>query len=192
MSPRGVRLVREERERQPVLLPELHVLLGLVRAHTEDDRALALELAPDVADPARLRCASGRVVFRVKIQYDRRPRREESVTRRSESLGSVKSGAGVLPRPQAPPSVPSGSCASLASVIATGSSSSPRPISASVYAQSVSRTGWRSWMSRGARRVRRRSARAALGARERRAHDEPQSALVLACQLPSARRRAFR
>ena len=51
---------------------------GLVRADTEDDRALALELAPDVADPARLRGASGRVVFRVKIQYDRRtPKRGE-------------------------------------------------------------------------------------------------------------------
>ena len=41
---------------EAVLLAELHVLRRTVRAHAEDDRARALELAPDVADPAGLPC----------------------------------------------------------------------------------------------------------------------------------------
>src|SRR6476620_5713827 len=63
--------IGEEREGKPVLLPELRVRLLGVRADAEHDRARPLELAPLVADAARLCRAAGRVVPRIEIEDDR-------------------------------------------------------------------------------------------------------------------------
>jgi hypothetical protein len=63
--------VGEEREREPVLLLELHVRPLVVGTDAEHDRAGALELAPRVADPARLGGAAGRVVLGIEVEDDR-------------------------------------------------------------------------------------------------------------------------
>jgi hypothetical protein len=63
-------VVREQRERQLVLLFELHVRLLVVGRHAQHDRTLALEFAVDVADPARLGGTAGGVVLRVEVEDD--------------------------------------------------------------------------------------------------------------------------
>src|SRR4029078_2764239 len=71
--PLGQLVIRigKEREGEPVLLPELRVRLLAFRADAEHDRARPLELAPLVADAARLGRATGRVVPWVEIEDDR-------------------------------------------------------------------------------------------------------------------------
>lgn len=56
-------LVGEEREGEAVLLPELRVLLRVVRADAKDDGAALLELAPGIADAAGLSGATRSVVL---------------------------------------------------------------------------------------------------------------------------------
>jgi hypothetical protein len=63
--------VCEEREGQPVLLPELDVRVLVVGGDAEHDGAGTLELAVGVPDPARLRRAAGRVVLGIEVEDDR-------------------------------------------------------------------------------------------------------------------------
>ena len=65
-----VSVVREKGEGQVVLVLELDVRAHVVGRDAEHDRALALELAVDVADPARLRRAARRVVLGIEVEDD--------------------------------------------------------------------------------------------------------------------------
>ena len=65
--------VGQERERELVLLLELHVRGDGVRADAEDDGAALAELAERVADPAGLGGAARSVVLRVEVEDDRLP-----------------------------------------------------------------------------------------------------------------------
>ena len=86
--------VGEKRERQVELLLELRRERLAVGAHAEHDCAGALELAPGVADPARLRRAARRVVLGIEVEDDRLPSKSASETASPVSLGSVNVGAG--------------------------------------------------------------------------------------------------
>ncbi len=62
-------LIHEQRERERVFGDELRVALRGVDADAED-RGLAREVAPRIAQSAGLRGAAGRVVFRIEIKDD--------------------------------------------------------------------------------------------------------------------------
>ena len=66
---RDVPLVGKEGEGKVVLLAETSRALRAVPAHAEHDGAGARELAPGVADPARLRRASRRVFGPVAVGF---------------------------------------------------------------------------------------------------------------------------
>jgi hypothetical protein len=63
--------VGEEREREVVLLLELHVTLLVVGRDAEDDRARALEVRICVPNPAGLRRTARRVVLGIEVEDDR-------------------------------------------------------------------------------------------------------------------------
>jgi len=94
VAPRDrVVLVREERERELVLVAKLRVRSLAVRAHAENDSAALLELAPGVADAAGLLLVAGRVVLGIEVEDDRFPRSDSSETSSPESLCRLKGGA---------------------------------------------------------------------------------------------------
>src|SRR2546426_8734129 len=62
--------VGEQRERQPVLLRELRVRLARIRRDAEHHDARLLQILPEVAEPARLLGAAGRVVLGIEVDDD--------------------------------------------------------------------------------------------------------------------------
>src|SRR5215208_7723183 len=63
--------IRQQRERQAVLLLELHVRRFVIRADAEDDGPSLAEGVEVVPDPARLRRTARRVVLGIEVDDDR-------------------------------------------------------------------------------------------------------------------------